>query len=296
MSFSTEQKSEVIATPLKASCCKRAMLQGMIAARGEISDGITVSVESPDVIAHLSALIKEVYSQTPAVFPSSTGGRRRLVAFHSPKALEYLGSFRRGDTFFAQKCPICREAFLRGVFLVSGRVSDPTKQYLLEFSVGNSTDRLFEYFSCELGLTPRVSKKPKETLIYFKRSSEIEDFFALAGMNSTAFAFMNAKINGEIRNNVNRVTNCTTNNIDKAVTASMQQIALIEELIKRGLISQLPEELEATARLRVEHRDLSLAQLAALTSPRISKSGLSHRLKKITEIAKSLLDVGIDGV
>ncbi len=267
----------------------------MIAARGNIAEGISVSVESPEVIAHLSTLIKDVYSQAPTVTPSPKGGRRRLVTFHSPKAVDYLICFRRGDIYFNEKCPMCREAFLRGIFLVGGRVSNPEKQYLLEFSVGESTERLFRYLSDELNLTPRISKKPNEVLIYFKRSSEIEDFFALAGMNSTAFAFMNAKINGEIRNNVNRVTNCTTNNIDKAVTASMQQIVLIEELIKKGLISQLPEELEATARLRVEHRGLSLSQLAALTTPKISKSGLSHRLKRITEMAKALLGGDLDG-
>ena len=76
----------------------------------------------------------------------------------------------------------------------------------------------------------------------------------------------------------------------------MKQIALIEELIKKGLISQLPDELAETARLRLEHSDLSLSQLAALTTPRISKPGLSHRLKKITEMAEALLEGKIEDI
>jgi DNA-binding transcriptional regulator WhiA len=117
-----------------------------------------------------------------------------------------------------------------------------------------------------------------------------EDFFALAGMNQLAFVLMNAKIQRELRNSANRIANCETNNITKAINASQSQIAILRELDAKGLMSQLPDELEKTARLRMEHDDLSLSQLAALMTPRVSKPGLSHRLKRITEIATSLLE------
>ena len=100
---------------------------------------------------------------------------------------------------------------------------------------------------------------------------------------------MDAKIQGELRNNANRVANCEMNNIDRAVSSSMHQIELISELFRRGLSSQLPDELEKTARLRMEHSDLSLSQLASIITPHISKPGLSHRLKKITELAEEIL-------
>ena len=127
-------------------------------------------------------------------------------------------------------------------------------------------------------------------IIYFRNSSAIEDFLALAAVNNTIFALMNAKIQGEIRNNVNRISNCETNNINKAVLASSGQIAVIQELVRTGLISQLPDELQKTALLRMEHSDLSLSQLAAIITPYISKPGLSHRLRRITELGKELLD------
>ena len=111
----------------------------------------------------------------------------------------------------------------------------------------------------------------------------------MAGMNHTIFELMNAKINSEIRNNANRVANCETNNIGKAVDASTKQSEAIGELISANMLSSLPEELEKTARLRHQFPDLSLSQLAALHSPPISKPGLSHRLKKIMEFAQQML-------
>ena len=151
-------------------------------------------------------------------------------------------------------------------------------------------------YLASLGFTPRIAAKKNETLVYFRNSTALEEFFTLANMNNTAFHIMNAKIEGELRNVANRIANCETNNIDRAVSASMSQITLIEELVKRGLISQLPDELEKTARFRMENRDMSLSQLAGAITPPVSKSGLSHRLKKITEMAEKLLKGNFDDI
>ena len=294
MSFSKDQKKEIIDSAPRSACCRAALIRGILAAKGEISDNsITLAVDTEDAARFVSSLIFEVFSKRCEVSTSASGGRRRLISFSSPAAIKYLISFTEGGACYNERCPMCQSAFLRGVFFASGRVSDPEKQYSLEFYVPHSRERIFDLLT-ELGLTPRISEKPSEILIYFRKSTDLEDFFALAGMNNTAFAVMNAKINGEIRNNVNRIINCTTSNIGKAVSASLQQIELIELLIEKGLISKLPEELEATARLRLEHRDLSLSQLAAIITPKISKPGLSHRLKRITELARELLGINED--
>ncbi len=290
MSFSSMQKKDIISQPIKNACCRRAFLQGVLASRAEIAEEhITISVDGLDTAAFLAQLIHDNYAKDALITTAPRGGRCRIVSFEAKSALAYLGAFYSGEHFYTEKCPTCQSAFLRGVFFASGRVSDPIKQYSLEFSAKGATDRLCDFFS-GLGMTPRVSKKPNEVVIYFKNSAEIEDYFALANMNQTTFAFMNAKIQAEIRNNANRITNCETNNIVKAVSSSMEQVKIIEELAVRGLLSQLPEELEKTARLRMEHRDLSLSQLAAMITPRVTKPGLSHRLKRIVEIASALLE------
>ena len=291
MSFCSEQKSEILNNIPHLLCCRRAMLEGILACRGVYSDGeITISLADKAVCEFTVVLVSEIYSKEAVIATSSVGGRRRLVKFYSPAAEKYLEALSEGIQFYS-RCAACNSAFLRGLFLAAGRISDPEKQYSLEFSVGKRTERFVDFLS-SLGLEPRISKKPTENVIYFKNSTQIEDFFALAGMNQTAFALMNEKIQSEIRNNVNRIANCETNNIGKAVSASMNQIALIEELTKKGLLSYLPDELELTARTRMEHKDLSLAQLAAIMTPPISKPGLSHRLKKITAIAEELLNRG----
>lgn len=290
MSFSSDQKTDIIAHSPRTTCCKRALLQGMLLPRAR-TDGksVSVSVQSAEVAEFLCRLVEEMYGKRPSVLAPKEGGRRKLLMLESSSLARYLDGISAGAELFNAKCPMCQSAFLRGIFLSCGRVSDPSRQFSLEFSVSERREAVCSLME-DLSLTPRISEKPSETVIYFRKGSHLEDFFALAGMNNTAFSLMNAKINSEIRNNVNRITNCTTNNIDRAVAASMKQIALLEELQRRGLLSQLPDELADTARLRLAHRDKSLSQLAALTSPRVSKSGLSHRLARISQLAESMLN------
>ena len=296
MSFSQDQKQDIIDQSVKASCCKRALVQGVLVARGYIDgDRISISVDSTDTADFIKTIILDVYSKSAEEVISSSGGRRRLLSFDAKSAAKYIMGLEEGSITFFEKCPLCLSFFLKGIFLAAGRVSDPMKQYSLEFSVGSRAEMLRDYLS-SLSFTPRISVKKNETVVYFRNSTTLEEFFALANMNQTAFDIMNAKINGELRNTANRIANCETNNIDRAVSASISQITLIEELVERGLISLLPEELERTARFRMENRDMSLSQLAGAITPPISKSGLSHRLKKITEMAENILKGNLENI
>ena len=290
MSFSQEQKAEVILQPIKTSCCKKAILQGMLASKARVDDHqISLSVDGGVLIEYIERLILEIYSQTPEIISPKSGGRRKLICFNSRSAEKYIDDFANGGECCIQKCPMCHASFLRGVFLVSGRVCDPSKQYSLEFNVGDRTVQFVSIFR-ELGFEPKVSKKTNETLIYFRNSAMIEDFFAMANMNNTAFKIMNMKIKGELLNNANRISNCEMNNIDRAVSASVKQLSLLKGLKERDLLSLLPDELESTARFRLDHEDWSLSRMAGEITPPISKSGLAHRLKKITEMAEAILN------
>jgi DNA-binding protein WhiA len=294
VSFSSLQKEEIMAHEIKSACCRRAFLQGVCAAKGEISpDKITLTFENEAYCKFVSELIFEIYSKRAEISSPPKGGRCKIVSFYSSAAEKYIKSFKSGEIILSAKCPQCKSFFLKGIFFAAGRVCDPGKQYRLEFSCRDNTERLKVVLG-EYGLLPKISEKKNETLIYFKNSSQIEDFFALAGMNATVFIMMDAKINGELRNNTNRVVNCVTNNIDKTVSSSQKVIDLINKLMKRGLLSYLPDELENTAKMRVLHSDLSLSQLAALITPPVSKPGLSHRLKRISELAEELLSSKVD--
>ena len=290
MSFSQEQKAETLLQPIKTSCCKKAMLQGILAAKAVVDEHtICISVDGSELITYIKELIFEIYAQKADLISPKSGGRRKLLCFKSKSAEKYILNFRQGEETYTEKCAICLSAFLRGVFLVSGRVSDPVKQYSLEFNFGDRAE-IFSMIFNELGFEPKVSVKNSETLLYFRNSNMIEDFFAMANMNNTAFKIMNAKIEGELRNNANRISNCEMNNIDRAVSASVKQFSLLEKLFELDLLSLLPDELEATARFRLEHEDWSLSRMAGEITPPISKSGLAHRLKKITEMAEAILN------
>ncbi len=289
MSFSSDLKAEIIEQPIKTSCCRKAFASALISSKGRFVDsGIQLNVEN-DTQGNLAVkYISEFFGATPEIQRPKSGGRCRVLSFSSKSATRYLNAINLNEPLYVTKCPACASAFFLGLFFAAGRISDPTKQYLLEFSPVNCCDK-FKDALLEIGVDARVTQRGGRTDLYIKKSAVIEDFFAFIGLNSAAFAFMNATIESEFRNNTNRIVNCETNNISKSVTASHKQISVIEELERANLLSSLPEELETTARLRIKYRDLSLSQLAAVSVPAISKSGLSHRLKKIMEYSETLL-------
>lgn len=290
MSFSSEQKQEIISHQYKSSCCRRALLYGYLFARGEVLDEtkIRIKAEKESTIEFLSRLVKEFFGKELIPMRSKVGGRYVYSDFDSRSAAKYIQNIQENNLYVA-KCATCESSFLRGVFLGAGRITDPEKQYCLEFYLGDKTDIFASYLS-EIGVSPSISEKKTGKVLYYKNSNKIEDFSALAAMNKTVFAIMNAKISGEIRNSVNRIANCETNNIGKAVRASGKHLEVIVELANANLLSSLPDELERTAKLRMEHPDYSLTQLSQIIVPPVSKSGLSHRLNKIVELSRSLLN------
>ncbi len=291
-SFSNLQKEKIISEHFKSPCCRKALLQGVLYTRAYICDSeIRLSLSGEAVIEYVTRLISNIYGNIPEVKTPSYGGRAKLISFKSPACEKYLLSLDSSNAIYERKCNKCRSAFLRGVFLGAGRVAEPEKQFLMEFSFADVTERI-EVFSEHLALfeiESKYMKRNNENIVYIKKSSCIENFFAECDLKAAYFRFADAKINKQIRNEANRRVNCETNNITRAVNASQNQIAVIMELEKRGMLSSLPEELEKTAILRIKHMDLSLSDLAKVSVPPISKSGLSHRLNKIKEIGERIL-------
>lgn len=290
MSFLTDIKKQILNQPYKSACCRRAMLNGIIFAKGSLINGeVCITLEHKDSMEYTSVLVKEFFGKEVDISTSNIGGRRKILSFTSGACEKYLHLLSTNATpLFNERCTGCVSAFLRGVFIACGRITDPEKRYRLEFSPVDRQDILLEYFS-QSGINLSLSERRGERILYTGNSSVAEDFFALIGMNSIAFLLMNSKIESDFKNTANRIRNCETNNILKTVSAAAKWIEAIEALEKANLLSTLPEELEKTARLRIEHRDYSLSRLAAEFTPPISKPGLSHRLNKILEISENLL-------
>lgn len=288
MSFSSDIKTAILMRKSKNRCCRHAFAVGIIAASASLEgDALTVLVGSRALALGIADAVRDAYpgGREPEVVKS--GSFLFFVRVYAPSAVKYLRELSENPDapVFTPRCKDCRAAFLRGIFVGCGRVSDPAKGYHLEFSCGGRADRLYGIFS-RLGLDFRYTKRNHEELYYVKSSSAIQDFFGMIGENEAYFDLMNARIERELRNSANRIATCEANNITKAVNAAGEQLAAIGYLADAHLLESLPTELAATARLRLENPTLSLAQLAAISVPPISKPGLSHRLRRLVEISE----------
>ena len=187
------------------------------------------------------------------------------------------------------RCDGCRIAYLRRLFLLHGSVTDPVKSFHLDYSFRypEEAQAVLEILT-EMGLDFRPAERRGRQVLYLKDSTAIEDFLVSIGAQNAAFDVMNTKIMNEFRNSVNRQVNCDTANIKKQLATSQKYIEAIRYLMDTGKFDSLPEELRSTARLRMENDQLSLSDLAKLTNPPVSKSGIKHRLEKILSHAEEL--------
>lgn len=296
MSASHDLKNEIITQQYKSACCRRAFLSGVLFAKGETEGkSVTISLEKTEYADFVSHLIREIYNKEPRIFRSEKGGRRILLAFDSTSAAKYIESFDVLSENFTvcdlinQRCSSCLPAFLKGVFLASGRFSNPKKRFSLEFTLGKRV-KIYTKILTDLDLKPLVAKRKTGDMIYFRNSYAIEDFYGYAGINHAVFEIIETQIARLARRESQRYLNCVTNNYNRMSAVANRQVIIIQQLEELNLLSSLPEELEKTARMRIEYPDLPLSMLAAQMSPAISKSGLSHRLKKIEEIGEKLLN------
>jgi len=237
MSFSSEQKISIINQHLKAACCRRALLSGVLFAKAKCLQGsITVSVERREYAVAISKLIREFYGKTPDVIVPKSGGRCVEIHFESQSASNYLMNLNDSAGLFSAKCSSCASAFLRGVFLSAGRMTNPEKQYSLEFSLGERSILFVDYLS-GIGIPPLVSNKAGGPTVYFRNSAYIEDFLGNAGMNTAMFSIIDARFSAEEKKNLMRTLNCETNNMQKTVNVSVEQCKLIEALEKANLLA-----------------------------------------------------------
>ena len=189
--------------------------------------------------------------------------------------------------FFNRAC--CEAAFVRGAFLSCGQMSDPEKSYRVDFPVKS------EALATELRdillrheVSANISTRGSGYVVYIKRSEMIINLLALMGASVRSLELIETTIIKEANNKTNRIFNCDGANINKTIEASFKQRTAIEYLIKREMLSSLPEELISAANLRMEYPESSLKELCKNSPEPITVSGLNHRLKKIIEIYEEI--------
>lgn len=291
MSFSSEARLESAQFPMKKPCCRRAFISGVLLGGADVSgEDISLYLEG-DALAEIAAkLIREQFGRETV--PEKMGARGiRLLPFSSKSAGEFLTAAR--IAFPAEKlikCEDCTCAFLRGFFVGGGTVSAPEKKnYHLEMksrSKENLSDLLplFESVNAVMKISTRLGRQT----LYSKDSGVIEDFLFYIGASKQAFEFMNEKISHEIKNDINRRTNCETSNIARSTASAAKHIAAIRYLAERGRLSELGPDLEYTAQMRLKYPEMSLVQLGQAMTPAVSKPGLYHRLEKICAFTETI--------
>ena len=182
-----------------------------------------------------------------------------------------------------------KKALIRGLFMGSGMINDPNKNYHLEilFQYPETISSILPILQ-EFGIQMKILDSKDRYSIYTKDGEEISKMLALIGANKSVLKYEEIRVIREMKNNVNRIVNCETANLNKTVNAAMKQIEDIKLLQEKGKFESLPEHLKEVAVIRLKHPELSLVEIGNKLTPPIGKSGVSYRLQAISKLAEEI--------
>lgn len=294
LSFSKKAKLEALDNfkyP-KNTCCKENFIRGFFFDDVKLGN-LTDVVVQPDIVKStkiVKKLLSDLEIDSYGVTKEKESGRQTAkIYITEQESVEKLKNIQRRRLM----CDKCGVAFMTGLFIKNGTVSDPTKEYQLEFKISDEDKaaKLLAGFY-RMGFEFKIVQRRKNFVVYTRNSETIEDFLATIGAQSTCLEIMSNKVVKDIRNKINRITNCETANIAKSSKASSEHLDAINLLIRNGNLELLSEDLQAVAYLKLDNPELSLSALAEIADPPLTKSSLNRRLKKLCELAKKEDDNG----
>ena len=303
MSFSMDVKEELRKKTGNARHCRIAELTALtIALARPLSEdgGLEYRTETGQVAEQIAALIEKLFHEIPALMVVKNGRKsvhliQMTDASTTDKMLETMklsaNDLRQGalaDGVLLQRS-CCKRAFVRGIFLAAGSITDPQKSYHFELVFAHrkqaeQLQKLLKSFDVDAGIVARKNA----SVLYVKEGSQISDLLNVMEAHIALMELENVRILKEMRNSINRQVNCETANLNKTVTAAarqMEDIILIRDTIG---FDELKDELKEMAQLRLEYPESSLKELGTLLSVPIGRSGVNHRLAKLCEIAEGL--------
>jgi len=298
ITFSGNVKSEICRVLPQRNCCALAECFGILLfCNSFTSEGIRIVTESREFAQNLPRLFLKAFDVEFDVFPSlAAPGKLIFQIIDSEKISLIMDSFgfNAEDTLALHvNLPVvendcCRSSFLRGAFLAGGSATDPTKGYHVELSTTHASVVKQTYTLIEeaLGFYPKTARRGAVSVLYLKSSEQISDFLTYLGAPVAAMSIMEARLEKELNNKVNRRCNCDDANTSKVVEAAQEQLAAIRSLQERGMAESLPAKLQQALVARENNPEASLTELAAMMEPPITKPAMNHRLKKLVEMAK----------
>lgn len=274
MSFSGKVREELALQISSARHCQLSELSALIsfctdAAKPPEEALQRLQTENDAVVRKYFTLLKKTFNIDDAVCLEDA--KRVLEAVSSPGILH-------------KSC--CRRAYLRGVFLAVGSVSDPEKSYHMEFvcTQKEQADQIRELLS-SFEIESKEIVRKKYHVVYIKEGSQIVETLNVIGAHVALMDYENSRILKDMRNSVNRRVNCETANIDKTVNAAMKQTEDITLVMNSNVYRSLPDTLKAVAEARLNNPEASLKELGEMMTPPVGKSGINHRLRKLSSIA-----------
>ena len=298
VSFSGAAKAEVCRGIPQKICCALAECFGVLLFCNSFgSDGIRIITESREFAQMLPKLLRKAFSVTFDILPDADAPGKLSFQITDPQKIDRIMTafgFSPEDTLALHvNLPVveedcCKTAFLRGAFLAGGSVTDPDKGYHLEIttthgSVSRETYALME--EC-MAFYPKSARRGGGHVLYIKQSEQISDFLTFLGAPVAAMGIMEARLEKELNNKVNRRCNCDEANTSKVVEAAQEQLAAIRILREQGKLEHLPQKLQQAAKAREDNPSASLTELAAMMEPPITKPAMNHRLKKLVAVSK----------
>ena len=298
ISFSGSAKAEICRSLPQKHCCALAQCFGILLFCNSFThDNIRIITESKEFAQMLPQLFKKAFGLTFDVCPDNENAGKlifQMVKTDKIATIMHSYGFDPLDTItmhinlpvVEEEC--CKVAFLKGAFLAGGSVTDPEKGYHLELatthhSVAREGSALVEDV---LGFYPKNAQRGGGQVLYLKNSEQISDWLTFIGAPVSAMGIMEARLEKELNNKVNRRCNCDEANTSKVVEAAQEQLAAIRTLRDRGVLETLPCKLLSAAIAREKNPESNLTELASMMEPPISKPAMNHRLHKLVKMAK----------
>ena len=298
ISFSGSAKAEICRNFPQKKCCAVAQSFGILLFCNSFNqDGIRIITESRELSQILPKLFKKAFNITFDQQPEPDNGGKLIFQITEEEKLRQIMNsygFDFGNTLSLHinlsvlEDDCCKTAFLRGAFLAGGSVTDPGKNYHLEFatthlSVAREGHALMQEM---LPVTPKTAARGGGHVLYLKQSEQISDCLTYLGAPVAAMGIMEARLEKELNNKVNRRCNCDEANTSKVVEAAQEQLTAIRILRKKGLFDQLPAKIKEAGLAREQHPESSLTELASMMEPPITKPAMNNRMKKLMQAAK----------
>ena len=297
MSFTSIVKNEI--SKIESNKLEKiAELSAIILNNAIIDTNIKLCFENATIAKRTYSLVKDIYSIIPSITIRKINKKNLyILKINNNEILKNLGIYEKNILNIPKNYIIddeeCLRAYLRGLFLISGSINDPkTSRYHLEFLVNNEK---YAYFLSDLlnkyNLNSKILKRETKYMIYIKEAEKISDFLRIINAYNAVMYYEDIRIYRDHKNMTNRLNNCEQANVDKIIQTANNQIKDIEIINKVGL-DLLDEKEKIVALYRLKYRDVSLLELSEIismeTGNKITKSGLYHRFKKISELADKL--------